>query len=69
MGIPTAHICSITPVALMVGSNRIIPGNKIVNPVGNAELTPQEEKSFRREILEKALKSLETEIEAQRIFT
>ncbi len=52
----------------MVGSNRIIPGNKIVNPVGNEELPPQEEKRFRREILERALKSLETEIDGQMIF-
>lgn len=52
----------------MVGSNRIIPGNKIINPLGNEELEAEEEKRFRREIVERALKSLETELEEQKIF-
>jgi|YelNatPaOPRAMG01_1025707.scaffolds.fasta_scaffold50950_3 glycine reductase len=53
----------------MVGSNRIILGYKIINPVGNEDLTLEEEKRFRREIVERALKSLETEIKEQTIFT
>ena len=68
MGIPTVHICAITPVAQMVGSNRILPAQKIVNPVGNAELAPAEEKTLRRWIIEKALKALQTEVEEQKIF-
>lgn len=53
----------------MVGSNRILPAHKIVNPVGNADLAPAEEKKLRRSIVEKALKALQTEIEEQKIFT
>lgn len=68
MGIPTAHVCAITPVAQMVGSNRIVPAQKIVNPVGNEDLVPAEEKMFRRSIVERALKALETEIEEPRIL-
>ena len=68
MGIPTAHICAITPVAQMVGSNRILLGQKIVNPLGNADLAPAEERKLRRSIVEKALKGLHTEIEEQRIL-
>jgi betaine reductase len=52
----------------MVGSNRILQAQKIVNPVGNAELTPAEEKKLRRSIVEKALKGLQSEIKEQRIF-
>jgi betaine reductase len=63
------HICAITPVAQMVGSTRILPGQKIVNPVGNADLTLGEEKKLRRSIAEKALKALQTEVEEQKIFT
>ena len=62
------HICAITPVAQMVGSNRILPAQKIVNPVGNADLARGEEKKLRRSIVEKALKALQTEIEEQRIL-
>jgi glycine reductase len=51
----------------MVGSPRILPGQKIINPVGNADLPPAEEKKLRRSIVQKALKALQTEIEEQRI--
>ena len=47
----------------MVGSNRVLLAQKIVNPVGNAELDPAEEKKLRRSIVEKALKVLQTDIE------
>lgn len=47
-----------TPVAEMVGSNRIVTGSGIVHPLGNAEATPEEERTVRRRILESALKSL-----------
>jgi glycine reductase complex component B subunit gamma len=52
----------------MVGSNRILPANKIVNPVGNADLAPAEEKKLRRSIVEKALKALQTEVEEEKIL-
>jgi len=57
------------PVALMVGSNRIIPATKIVNPLGNADLDCDEEKRLRREILEKALSALETEVQEPKLFS
>ncbi len=52
----------------MVGSTRILPGQKIVNPVGDADLPRAEERKLRRSIVEKALKALQTEIEEQRIM-
>jgi glycine reductase len=61
-----AHICAITPVAQMVGSNRILTAQKIVNPLGNADLDPEEEKRTRRSIVEKALKALQTPAEDSR---
>ena len=57
-----------TPIAVMVGSNRIIPGSGILHPVGNADLDPDEEKALRRSIVEKALKALQTDIEEQTLF-
>jgi len=41
---------------------------EIVNPMGNADLPPDEEKKLRRSIVEKAVKALQTEIEEQRIL-
>lgn len=57
-GIPTAHVCTMTPVAEMVGSHRIVTGNGIVHPLGSAEASPAEERQVRRRILERALESL-----------
>jgi glycine/betaine/sarcosine/D-proline reductase family selenoprotein B len=56
------------PVALMVGSNRIVNGKKIVNPLGDADLEPDDEKSLRRAIIEKALMALQTDIKEQTLF-
>jgi glycine reductase len=47
-----------TPVAEMVGSPRIVPGNGIVHPMGDAERTPEEERRIRRTLVEKALAAL-----------
>jgi len=57
-----------TPVALMVNSNRIVPGNGIVRPVGNADLEPKAEKALRQAIVEMALEALQTEVTAQTLF-
>jgi glycine reductase len=46
------------PIAKMVGSNRIVLGNGIVHVVGDARLSPEEEKKLRRELVEKALRKL-----------
>ena len=58
-----------TPVALMVGSSRIIPGSGIVHPAGNADLDPEAEKALRRAIVEKALEALQTELQEQKVFS
>jgi glycine reductase len=52
----------------MVGSNRILPAHKIVNPLGNSDLPPPEERKLRRSMVEKALKALQAAIDEQRIL-
>jgi len=52
----------------MVGSNRIVNGKKIVNPLGNADLKPDDERALRRAIVEKALVALQTDIKEQTLF-
>ena len=49
----------------MVGSNRIMLAQKIVNPVGNASLGPVDEKKLRRSMVEKALTALQAEAAEQ----
>jgi len=57
-----------TPVALMVGSNRIIPGFGIVHPVGDADLEPKAEKALRMSIVKVALETLQTDLTEQKVF-
>ena len=67
-GIPVVHICTVTPISLTVGANRIVPAVAIPHPLGNPALTPDEEKTIRRKHLNTALKALTTEVEDQTIF-
>ncbi len=67
-GIPVVHICTVTPISMTVGANRIVPAIAIPHPLGNPALDKDEEKSLRRKIVEKALVALETEVEGQTIF-
>ena len=61
-------MCTVTPISLTVGANRIVPTIAIPHPLGNPALSPEEEKALRRGLVEKALKALETEVTEQTIF-
>lgn len=50
------------PVAREVGSLRAIPSGGIVSPTGNPDLPPDKEKQFRRELVRRALKTLQEEV-------
>jgi betaine reductase len=67
-GIPTVHVCSIVPISLTVGANRIVPSVAIPHPLGDPALSPEQEFSLRRDLLERALEALQTEITGQRVF-
>ena len=67
-GIPVVHICTVVPISLTVGANRIVPAVAIPHPLGNPALLPEEEKKLRRKIVENALTALQTEIEEQTVF-
>lgn len=62
------HACSIVPISLTVGGNRILPTIAIPHPFGDPGLSGAEEKDLRRRLVEKALKALETPIEEQTVF-
>ena len=67
-GIPVVHICTVTPISMTVGANRIVPAIAIPHPLGNPVLDKAEEKALRRHIVEKALEALTTEVDGQTIF-
>ena len=67
-GIPVVHMCTVTPISMTVGANRIVPTIAIPHPLGNPALTAEEEKNIRRKILETALQALSTEVTDQTIF-
>ncbi|EGL38508.1 selenoprotein B, glycine/betaine/sarcosine/D-proline reductase domain protein [Parvimonas sp. oral taxon 110 str. F0139] len=67
-GIPVVHVCTVTPISMTVGANRIVPAIAIPHPLGNPKLTAEEEYSLRMNIVKKALNALSTEVEGQTIF-
>ncbi len=67
-GIPVVHMCTIVPISLTVGANRIVPTIAIPHPLGNPALSLEEERDIRRNLLTRALKALETEVSEQTVF-
>ncbi len=67
-GFPVVHICTVTPISMTVGANRIVPAIAIPHPLGNPGLEKADEKKLRRKLVETALHALTTEVEDQTIF-
>ena len=67
-GLPIVHMCTIVPISMTVGANRIVPTIAIPHPLGNPSLTMEDEKALRRKLTEIALKALETPVEDQTVF-
>lgn len=67
-GIPVVHMCTVVPISLTVGANRIIPTIAIPHPLGNPALDAKEEYSIRKKLVLKALEALETEVHTQTVF-
>jgi len=63
------QVSTMTPVAVMVGANRVVPAAGIIHPLGNSELSADDEKALRRRIVEQALLALKTEVVEPTVFT
>ena len=61
-------MCTIVPISLSIGANRIVPTVSIAHPLGNPELSAADEKHLRRELVLKALKALSTGVDGQTVF-
>ena len=67
-GIPVVHMCTVVPISLTIGANRIIPAVGIPYPLGDPNLGEEKSKKLRRKLVERALKALQTEISEQTVF-
>ena len=61
-------MCTVVPISLTVGANRIVPTVAIPHPLGNPSLSMEEEMTIRRNLLTKALKALSTPVDGQTVF-
>ena len=67
-GIPVVHMCTVTPISMTVGANRIVPTIAIPHPLGNPELSHDDEINLRRKLVRRALEALTTPVDNQTIF-
>jgi betaine reductase len=68
VNVPVVHVCTVVPISMTVGANRIDPAVAIPHPLGNPQLNRDEEFALRTSIVEKALKALSTEVSEQTVF-
>ena len=68
VGIPVVHMCTITPISLTVGANRIIPTIAIPYPRGNPTLEPADEHALRYKLVSKAIEAFTIPVEQQTVF-
>lgn len=67
-GLTVIHICTVVPISQTVGANRIVPAIAIPHPLGNPDLSLNEEKKIRRSIVEKALNAMTVPVDDQTVF-
>ncbi len=67
-GIPVVHICTVVPISLTVGANRIVPAIAIPHPLGDADLSKEDEYKVRMNIVKKSLEALTIDVTEQTVF-
>ena len=65
---PVAYITAMTSIARQLGAKRIVSGTKIPHPCGDPNLSAQNDKSLRREIVKCALGALQTDVTGPGVF-
>lgn len=61
-------MCTVVPISLTVGANRIVPTIAIPHPLGNPNLDKKDEYELRKRLVEKALVALQTSVDGQKVF-
>ena len=67
-GLPVALISAMFPVAQQVRANRIVKGVSIPHPCGDPNLSKELDARLRREIIQTALRALESEVTGPTVF-
>ena len=68
-GMPVGFITAMSTMAKQLGANRIITGTKIPHPCGDPSLSPEADKALRREIINCAIRTLQTDLGGPTVFT
>lgn len=68
-GLPVALISAMFPVAQQVRANRIVKGVSIPHPCGDPSLSKELDARLRREIIQTALRALESEVTGPTVFS
>ncbi len=55
-------------IALRVGAPRIVPTRGIPYPTGDPDLSPAEERAWRRRLVERALTAVSTPVDGPTVF-
>ena len=67
-GVPVAFVTAMTKMAQQVGANRIVAGTKIPHPCGNPDVSAVADFALRREIVNCALRALQTDVAEPTVF-
>mgnify|MGYP003316152472 CR=1 FL=1 len=68
VGIPVVHICTVTPISVAIGANRIVPAMGIPHPLGDPKQTPEKDYQIRKDLCVRALKTLTVPVDGQTVF-
>jgi glycine reductase len=61
-------LCNLVGIAQRVGAPRIVPTRGIPYPTGDPEVSPEQERAWRRRLVERALEALATPVDGPTIF-
>jgi glycine reductase complex component B subunit gamma len=61
-------LCNLVSIARRVGAPRIVPTRGIPFPTGDPELGPVQERAWRRQLLERALLAVATQVSEPTVF-
>ena len=67
-GLPVVHMCTVTPISMTVGANRIVPTIAIPHPLGDPTEGEEESYKIREKLVRRAFKALQTPITEQTVF-
>jgi glycine reductase complex component B subunit gamma len=67
-GLPVVHMCTVVPISLTVGANRIVPAVAIPTPWATRNCLPPKKSSYGADWWKRLCVPLQTEVEGQTVF-